>query len=162
MTYFRTDNFLMALEESSSCWFIIWPHMDANSSMLYDDLIVVMITVTENTVILIFYRNHKKNITIVYRCPVSAGCFIEIVKYLNPVCLKSGMVKASFHWRLNNLITFFSLLKHIDIVIRWMKCCSSKKQESCASFPQLLDMMNTWQFKWLQWWRTQGGLSAPL
>jgi len=69
--------------------------------------------------------------------------FIEIVKYLNPICLKSGMVEASFHRRLNNLITFFSLLKHIGMVITWMKCCSSKKQESCASFPQLLDMMNT-------------------
>lgn len=27
-----------------------------------------------------------------------------------------------------------------------MKSCSSKKQQSCASFPQLLDMMNTWHF----------------
>lgn len=55
------------------------------------------------------------------------------------------MVEAAFHWR-QQPDYIFSLLKHIDMVITWMTSCSSKKQQSCASFPQLLDMMNTWHF----------------
>lgn len=67
--------------------------------------------------------------------------FIEIVKYLNlPETWNGGsLLPLTTTW-----LQFlpFKTYRHGHT---WIKSCS-KKQQSCASFPQLLDMMNTWHF----------------